>query len=132
MQLVFLHLPTSCSCDNPSKPRQTSDAAFIPAGWDSRRLIDGLLSPDKTPWAPSSTFADVVVAPPGAVRQEGRADGGSGDGGVAPGEEEAEVVESEETWLSGLEKQVAGVDGRSRWPSAIAAASKHAKATKVG
>ncbi|CAN0101907.1 unnamed protein product, partial [Laminaria digitata] len=49
---------------------------FIPAGWDSRRLIDGLLSPDKTPWGPTSTFAEVVVAPSEASRP-----GGAGGGG---------------------------------------------------
>lgn len=53
----------------------------------------------------------------------GEAGGGGGGGG--------ETVESEEAWLSSLGKQVAGVDGKSRWPSAIAAASKHAKASKV-
>lgn len=113
---------------------QTSDAAFIPAGWDSKRLIDGLLSPDKTPWGPSATFAEVVVAPTEAARRGSTVDGVSGDGtgGAALGaEEEMEVVESEEVWLTNLGKQVAGADGRSRWPSAIAAASKVVKASKV-
>lgn len=49
-----------------------------------------------------------MVAPPNVARQGGGANGGSGDGGVAPGEEEAEVVESEEAWLSSLGKQVRG------------------------
>ncbi|CBJ30850.1 D1LIC, cytoplasmic dynein 1 light intermediate chain [Ectocarpus siliculosus] len=130
-----------------SEEGQTSDAAFIPAGWDSKRLIDGLLSPDKTPWGPNATFAEVVVPPPGAVGRGasgsgmgGWMDGDSGGdgGGLAAGGGEAggggggggETVESEEAWLSSLGKQVAGTDSKSRWPSAIAAAAKHAKASK--
>lgn len=123
------------------KKKKTSDAAFIPAGWDSKRLIDGLLSPDKTPWGPKATFSEVVVPPPGAYRRLASGDGGStggwtdsdsgGDGsGPVPGQG-GETVESEEAWLSSLGKQVAGADGRSRWPGAIAAVSKQAKASKV-
>lgn len=126
-----------------TKTKQTSDAAFIPAGWDSKRLIDGLLSPDKTPWGPQATFAEVVVPPPGTIRRA--ASGGwtdtdsGGEGGVPmPGGGPAgeggggDTVESEEAWLSGLGKQVAGADGKSRWPSAVAVVSKQVKASKVG
>lgn len=147
----FTPLRAACLCrpvDLSNRTAQTSDAAFIPAGWDSKRLIDGLLSPDKTPWGPKATFAEVVAPPPDAVRRGasgsgmgGWMDGDSGGdgGGLAAGGGEAggggggggETVESEEAWLSSLGKQVAGADGKSRWPSAIAAASKHAKASKV-
>lgn len=97
---------------------QTTDAAFIPAGWDSKRLIDGLLSADKTPWGPNAEFADVVVAPPSAGKGLGSADGGGVGGRNVMGslwdgndpslssEEPDEVVESEEAWLSSLGKQV--------------------------
>ena len=52
--------------------------------------------------------------------------GPAGEGGGG------DTVESEEAWLSGLGKQVAGADGKSRWPSAVAAVSKQVKASKVG
>lgn len=75
------------------------------------------------------------MAPSEVARQGGgggRSRGsGSGGVGVAPGEEEVEAVESEEAWLSSLGKQVAGADGISRWPSAVAAASKIAKSSKA-
>lgn len=74
------------------------------------------------------------MAPSEASRQGGgggRRGSGSGNGGVAAGEEELEAVESEEAWLSNLGKQVAGADGVSRWPSALAAASKVAKSSKA-
>lgn len=140
--------------DEQKTKNQTSDAAFIPAGWDSKRLIDGLLSPDKTPWGPKATFSEVVVPPPGAVRRgvSGGGDGGDGSaggwtdsdsggdgGGPTPGGKGAgrgggggETVESEEAWLSSLGKQVAGADAKSRWSGAIATVSKQAKASKVG
>eukprot|EP00903_Cladosiphon_okamuranus_P015884 g14670.t1 len=120
---------------------QTSDAAFIPAGWDSKRLIDGLLSPDRTPWGPQATFAEVVVPPPGTIRRaasggwtdtDSGGEGGAptpGGGGAREGEG-GETVESEEAWLSSLEKQVAGADGKSRWPNAVVAVSKQVKASK--
>ncbi|CAN0368653.1 unnamed protein product [Pylaiella littoralis] len=118
----------------PSEEGQTSDAAFIPSGWDSKRLIDGLLSPDKTPWGPTATFAEVVVPPPGATARLGDSDSGGDSGGGlalgAEGEEGGESVQAEEAWLSSLGKQVAGTDGKSRWPSAISAVSKQAKAMK--
>eukprot|EP00752_Nemacystus_decipiens_P013855 g12301.t1 len=124
-----------------SEEGQTSDAAFIPAGWDSKRLIDGLLSPDKTPWGPRATFAEVVVPPPGTIRRaasggwtdtDSGGEGGvptSGGGGAGEGGG-GETVESEEAWLSSLGKQVAGADGKSRWPGAVAAVSKQIKASK--
>ncbi len=148
-------LPRSRRTKN-AKNDQTSDAAFIPAGWDSKRLIDGLLSPDKTPWGPKATFAEVVVPPPGAVRRRvsvGGGDGGDGSaggwtdsdsggdgGGPAAGGEGAgrggggggETVESEEAWLSSLGKQVAGTDAKARWSGAIGTVAKQVKASKVG
>lgn len=141
----FFHTPTPAAAvavflglSTPPPPpiTKTSDAAFIPAGWDSKRLIDGLLSSDKTPWGPTATFAEVVVPPPGAAARFGDSDsGGDGGGGLVLGGEGGgggESVQSEEAWLSSLGKQVAGTDGKSRWPSAIAAVTKQTKLAKVG
>lgn len=87
----------------------------------------------------------MVVPPPGTIRRaastggwtdtDSGGEGGvptAGGGGAAGQGGGGETVESEEAWLSSLEKQVAGVDGKSRWPSAVAAVSKQVKASKVG
>lgn len=78
----------------------------------------------------------MVVPPPGATARLGDSDSGGDSGGGlalgAEGEEGGESVQAEEAWLSSLGKQVAGTDGKSRWPSAISAVSKQAKAMKVG
>lgn len=118
---------------------QTTDAAFIPAGWDSKSLIDGLLSPDKTPWGPNAAFEDVVAPPAHVLRgadggirvgADGTRTKGSGIGGSGGSvlDESIETVESEEAWLNRLGKQMAG---GSRWPSALAKAKEVAKVSKV-
>lgn len=118
---------------------QTTDAAFIPAGWDSKSLIDGLLSPDKTPWGPNAAFEDVVAPPAHALRganggirvgADGTRTKGSGIGGSGGSalDESVETVESEEAWLNRLGKQMAG---GSRWPSALAKAKEVVKVSKA-
>ena len=93
-------------------------------------MIDGLLSPEKTPWGPQATFSEVVIPPPEVARRarEGNNDDSWGNGAAAAGEEEAgEAVEPEEAWLSSLSKQVAGL----RWQNAKKAALKTASESKV-
>lgn len=119
MNRIFLVRPPSAvfcthsfrdpnSLPSPNLCVKTSDAVFIPAGWDSKRLIDHLLSPDKTPWGPEATFSDVVVPPPGVERREGASEkrGSWGKGSKAEaGEEKVDMVEPEGNWLSNLSKQ---------------------------
>lgn len=93
---------------SPNLCVKTSDAVFIPAGWDSKRLIDHLLSPEKTPWGPEATFSDVVVPPPGVERREGASEkrGSWGKGRKSEvSEEKVDMVEPEGNWLSNLSKQ---------------------------
>lgn len=95
---------------------QTTDAAFTPAGWDSMRLINSLLSAEKTPWGPDALFQDVVAVPPNAGRGHGGADDAvaGADLNAKPKEPE-EAVESEEMWLSRLDKQVQPLGHRLPW-----------------
>lgn len=102
-------VPSSSPSSSPI-PAQAADAAFIPAGWDTKRLIDDLLSADKTPWASDADFKDVVTAPPSAGRSPEASDGGAGLGLGSDMTEE--FVESEEAWLSSLERQVRSAAGR--------------------
>ncbi|CAM9366053.1 unnamed protein product [Discosporangium mesarthrocarpum] len=106
-------------------PGQVTDAAFIPSGWDSKRLIDDLLAEENTPWGRGKGFTDVIRSPAprsgagllgeGAGASAGGAGGrGSGRGqGGGEGGEEKDTLEPEEVWLRELNRQVAA-DGKGR------------------
>ncbi|CAM9621753.1 unnamed protein product, partial [Choristocarpus tenellus] len=102
---------------------QVTDAAFIPSGWDSKRLIDDLLAEDKTPWGRGKDFAD-VISPLSGRRGSGLASGGGGGGGGGDGlgggqglgreyEEDEDEVDPEQKWLGELSKAFAA-DGKGR------------------